>query len=252
MKKQTFYGVWKGKSIGVFETWADCQESIKGFSGSQFKKLDSKTLVEAQIEFKKGYLIKEKSTKENKRIETTNKLQDHKNKMGEGVVYYCDGACPKNPGRSGSGVSVYFKKKVKKLFYGQYVEDGSNNISEIEGFIFCLEHIKKNNINGHRIQIFLDSQYTINAITSWSYGWEKNNWLTKDKKPVKNIDLVKKAFVLYKELKNKIEIEKVKSHIGVEGNELADRMAILSVKNKQVEWVEYEEKDIDLILSIKY
>lgn len=247
MAKKTFYGVWNGNKTGIFDNWAECQLAIKGYSGAEFKKLNAKTLAEAEIEYKNGYQPKTKEIKE-----TQKNMSQKEFDMSNGVVYFCDGACPKNPSPSGSGVAIYFKKQLRKLYTGNYVIEGTNNIAEIEGFIFCLEHIKKNNIQGHEIEIYIDSQYTIDAITKWAFGWEKNNWLTKENKPVKNIDLIKRALPLYKELKNKIVVKKVKGHSGVEGNELADRMAILAVKNKQVEWIEHEEKNIDLILSIKY
>ena len=33
-----FYAVAKGKTIGIFNTWKECQNSINGFSGAKFKK----------------------------------------------------------------------------------------------------------------------------------------------------------------------------------------------------------------------
>lgn len=40
-----FYGVSKGKEVGVFETWDECQQSVLGFSGALYKKF--KTYAEA-------------------------------------------------------------------------------------------------------------------------------------------------------------------------------------------------------------
>ncbi|KAL7031635.1 hypothetical protein ACKWTF_007079 [Chironomus riparius] len=41
-----FYAVAKGKSPGIFKTWPECQQQVKGFSGAVFKKF--KTLNEAE------------------------------------------------------------------------------------------------------------------------------------------------------------------------------------------------------------
>ena len=36
-KKAKFYAVKKGNSVGVFETWEECNNSIKGFAGAEYK-----------------------------------------------------------------------------------------------------------------------------------------------------------------------------------------------------------------------
>jgi ribonuclease HI len=40
--------------------------------------------------------------------------------------------------------------------------------------------------------------------------------------------------------------------VGIEGNELADRMAMLAVERREVKWREYDEPlDIDKILKMR-
>lgn len=41
-----FYAVKKGKQPGIFKTWSECEQQVRGFSGAVFKKF--KTLVEAE------------------------------------------------------------------------------------------------------------------------------------------------------------------------------------------------------------
>lgn len=41
-----FYAVARGRTPGIFQTWADCESQVKGFSGARYKKFDS--VVEAQ------------------------------------------------------------------------------------------------------------------------------------------------------------------------------------------------------------
>ncbi|KAG6455605.1 ribonuclease H1 [Manduca sexta] len=38
-----FYAVAKGRTSGIFMTWADCEAQVKGFSGARYKKFDSVT-----------------------------------------------------------------------------------------------------------------------------------------------------------------------------------------------------------------
>ena len=35
---KTYYAVKEGFTVGIFETWEDCQKSINGFSGAIYKK----------------------------------------------------------------------------------------------------------------------------------------------------------------------------------------------------------------------
>lgn len=53
-----FYGVWKGKIPGIYQSWEDCKKQIYGFNGQRFKKLESKTYEDALIEYQKGYIAK--------------------------------------------------------------------------------------------------------------------------------------------------------------------------------------------------
>jgi ribonuclease HI len=49
-----FYAVGKGRTTGIFTTWTECQESVKGFSGAMFKKFDTKGDAEGFIHSHKG------------------------------------------------------------------------------------------------------------------------------------------------------------------------------------------------------
>lgn len=77
--------------------------------------------------------------------------------------------------------------------------------------------------NGAIVQLYTDSQYVKNGITSWIIGWKKNGWRTAAKKPVKNADL-------WRELDQacgnvNVEWRWVKGHSGDPGNEKADQLA---------------------------
>ena len=73
------------------------------------------------------------------------------------------------------------------------------------------------------LKIHTDSSYLKNGISSWIYSWEKNNWLTSNKKPVKNKDLWIKLAELTKN-KN-ITWEWVKAHDENKFNNMVDELA---------------------------
>jgi len=85
-----------------------------------------------------------------------------------------------------------------------------------------------------------DSMYSIQCLRDWATGWEKNGWKKKTGE-IKNLDIIKPAYALYNEIKDKVLLSHVKAHAGTEGNELADRMTMVAVERKDPAWVQYEK-----------
>ena len=53
-------------------------------------------------------------------------------------------------------------------------------------------------------------------------------------------------------MKDKVEVHHVNGHIGIEGNELADRMSLLAVNELEVGWRRYPEPIIiDDVLGMR-
>lgn len=46
--------------------------------------------------------------------------------------------------------------------------------------------------NYPKLTICTDSQLIINSMTIWLEGWRRKNWIKSDKKPVLNVDLIKR------------------------------------------------------------
>lgn len=82
----------------------------------------------------------------------------------------------------------------------------------------------------HRdVTIFTDSKYSIDCVTNWYRGWERNGWTNSKGKPVENVDLVKgvRAAIAERELMQKKTLFVwVKGHQGNQGNVEADRLAV--------------------------
>ena len=167
----------------------------------------------------------------------------------EYIRIYCDGACSGNPGNAGSGLAIYSNKKNPVLLYGAYEEVGTNNIAELNALHQALI-IAKQTSSDNIISIFSDSKYAIECITTWAFSWKANGWSKKGGE-IKNLELIKETHNLFLKLKDKIEINHVKGHAGVEGNELADRMAVYTIKAKNKNFEFYSYNKIEEVLSMK-
>lgn len=133
------------------------------------------------------------------------------------ISIFTDGACSGNPGPSGIGAILYFGEHEKEI--SRHIGIATNNIAELEAIKTGLLEIKNRKLP---VTIFTDSSYAHGVL---SLGWKAR----------KNIDLVrsiKKLISTFSEL----TILKVKGHAGLEGNEIANRLAtqaILKGNNKK-------------------
>jgi len=158
---------------------------------------------------------------------------------------YCDGACLNNPGKSGSGLSIYEDNSKPILLYGDYKELGTNNTAELNALYKALVVASESKVIN--ITIFSDSKYSIDCVTNWAYGWKNKGW-TKKGGEIKNLEIIKMSHELYDTIKNRITVKHVKGHSGIEGNELADRMAMMAITSMNSEYIEYSYEDITEII----
>ena len=103
--------------------------------------------------------------------------------MNQRVTIYTDGACKGNPGPGGWGVLLIYNGNERELKGGE--ELTTNNRMELMAAIMALETLKR----PCTVDLFTDSQYVRQGITSWMSGWKARGWKTADRKPVKNEDL---------------------------------------------------------------
>jgi ribonuclease HI len=53
MPKEKYYVVWRGRRTGIFHSWPECEASVNGFTGAQFKAFESR--LEAERALAAGY-----------------------------------------------------------------------------------------------------------------------------------------------------------------------------------------------------
>ncbi|KAK1869049.1 hypothetical protein I4F81_011531 [Pyropia yezoensis] len=82
------------------------------------------------------------------------------------------------------------------------------------------------------VVIKTDSSYTCKGLNSWVAGWKTKGWKTSAGKEVKNRDLWERLDWLLAAARRPgrgVEVEWVKGHAGLAGNEGADRLAVAGI-----------------------
>ena len=177
---------------------------------------------------------------------------------------YTDGACSNNGRKNAkAGIGVYFGEKDPRNISKKITGKQTNNRAELSAVIEAFYKIEPDLKDGKDITVVTDSNYVIKCVGSYGEKCFKNNWISnmksgKVKKEIPNIDLLKKAYLLYKN--SNIKFLHIKAHTGLQdahslGNEAADQLANIAIgvnqtkqevnENKQ----KYEKK---IYLTIAY
>jgi ribonuclease HI len=247
---QKFYVVWSGRQTGVFTDWPTTQRAVDKFAGARFKSFP--TRAEAEQAFARGsYASGSPRTASAKNAGTLDEHRTAHTAHQFDVTIYCDGACEPNPGNAGSGVVVYRAGKLAQLWFGLYNPVGTNNTAELNALYHALRMAEAEIKTGNTVEVCSDSAYSINCIRSWARNWEKKGW----KKPggeIKNLEIIQDCYAIYRRLEEELKLTHVAAHVGTEGNELADRMAMLGAQSKEKEQRLYQEAiDIPTLLKMR-
>jgi len=281
--KSKFYVVWAGHQTGIYTDWASCSKQVLGVAGAKYKSFT--TREEAEVAFANGpsNSSKTSTSKPNAANQPGNKTIDKKtssttaathskathlkkkpgpntvvtwsaeaiSKLTDDTLIYTDGGCEPNPGEAGSGMAIYRNGKIDELWYGLYNPNGTNNTAELnalhQALLVAAQEIKKN----RTVSILCDSKYAIQCVTQWAINWKKNGW-TKSGGEIKNLEIIKKMFSLHQSIKDQVKVLHVNGHVGVEGNELADRMSIYAMEQRHPQFSLYPHQlDVDTILALR-
>jgi ribonuclease HI len=135
------------------------------------------------------------------------------------IKIYTDGSCSPNPGPGGWGAVILPEKGKKRELSGK-VAKTTNNRMELQA---ALEALKSLPVSSG-IELYTDSRYLKNGITSWIDNWRRQKWLTTDKEKVKNRDLWESLDLEMN--RHQVQWLWVKGHADDTYNERADELAV--------------------------
>lgn len=130
------------------------------------------------------------------------------------IVAYTDGGASPNPGPAGSGILLMYGEHSLEIW--EYLGNSTNNVAELTAILRALENIKNPNLP---VMIYSDSKYAIGVLTG-------------QMKATKNLDLIAKVRSKMMEFP-RLQLLKVKAHVGVEHNEHVDRLVALARDTKE-------------------
>ncbi len=147
------------------------------------------------------------------------------------INIFTDGGCSGNPGPGGWAYIIIVNGSRKSVSGRE--RETTNNRMELAAVIYSLKDINSHEKwNKSKIEVYTDSKYVQQGITSWIKNWEKNGWRTASKKPVKNKDLWMELKKVSQPLK--VSWHWVKGHSNHELNEECDRMVKKEIKKQNI------------------
>ncbi|WP_329267354.1 ribonuclease H family protein [Streptomyces sp. NBC_01451] len=142
-------------------------------------------------------------------------------RMRERVVAACDGASKGNPGPAGWAWVVADGSESPTRWEAGPLGRATNNVAELT----ALERLLRAIAPDVPLEIRMDSQYAMKAVTTWLPAWKRKGWKTAAGKPVANQELVVRIDELLDG--RSVEFRYVPAH-QVDGdklNDFADRAA---------------------------
>ena len=106
---------------------------------------------------------------------------------------------------------------TKELYGGE--PDTTNNRMELTAAINALNALKE----PCNVDLYTDSVYVRDGISTWIDGWKAKDWKTSARKPVKNADLWQKLDLA--RTRHNVNWHWVKGHAGHPENERCDELA---------------------------
>ena len=147
MAKQKYYVVWKGRKLGIYTSWAECEAQVKGFPEAEYKSFPNRDMAEAA--FRGVY-------------------DDYKGKPGTHQQWVfaptkpvlpsicVDAACSGSPGPlEYRGVLTESSEQIFRV--GPF-PDGTNNVGEFLGILLAMDWLITKKLD---IPIYSDSANAI-------------------------------------------------------------------------------------------
>ena len=180
--KRKYYVVWEGNAPGIYDTWEECQDQIKGYPGAKYKSFeDLETATEAFRGNPSEYtgLFKAMATRRPAVINYSAFPEIRQDAIA------VDAACSRNPGPvEYRGVSVGTGAEIFKV--GPF-EDGTNNIGEYLAIIHAAAMLAKNGDSA--TPIYSDSRTAL----SWIKNRRSKTTITPTPRNARLLEILKRA-----------------------------------------------------------
>lgn len=187
--KQKFYAVKKGHKTGIFLSWNECKTQTQGFKGALFKSFPTRVEAESYLNDKPAPKLDETADSR--------------------YYIYVDGSYIN--GKYSWGMAIYHQGKLIDTFNGMGKSADASQLHNVAGEIeAAIQATKWAIANDEPIVICHD--YI--GLSQWALG----HWKT-------NTELTREYAAFMKQNLKLITFKKVDGHTGVEGNELADKLA---------------------------
>ena len=167
-QKQKYYVVWKGRKPGIFTSWTEAEQQIKGFAGAQYKSFGSRS--EAEAAFRSEYAAYKGKP---------SSLGKWKHASIKPILpsISVDAACNGSPGDlEYRGV---FTESGEEIFHFGPFAEGTNNVGEFLAIVHALTWMSKHK---SPLPVYSDSENGI----SWVY---QGKCRTKLKHTIRNAPL---------------------------------------------------------------
>jgi ribonuclease HI len=106
--------------------------------------------------------------------------------MSNRMIAACDGACKGNPGPAAWAWVLLAADGSGGRWEAGPLGNATNNVAELT----ALERLLATADPAAQLEVRMDSQYAMNAVTTWLPGWKKRGWKTASGTPVANRELI--------------------------------------------------------------
>lgn len=149
--------------------------------------------------------------------------------MSERIIAACDGAAKGNPGPAGWAWVIADAQGRPERWEAGALGRATNNVGELTALQRLLDALAP----GTAVEVRMDSQYAMKAVTQWLPAWKRNGWKTAAGKPVANRELVESIDALLAD--REVEFRYVPAHRedGDHLNAIADQAASDAARTQQ-------------------
>ncbi|WCK57155.1 ribonuclease H family protein (plasmid) [Aneurinibacillus sp. Ricciae_BoGa-3] len=213
MAKKNFYAVRVGRKNGIFLSWSECEQYVKGFKGADFQGFT--TLPEAEL-----YLNREKIPQKHKKQKHYSAPIENNHKMNARMLHvYVDGSYNNEKKVAGYGLVIVQGNQVVMKDFSSYPYEEvivSHNVgAELKGSQRAVELAIANDFK--ELMIYYDYE----GIEKFATG----EWKAKTTQTIEYHRMMEKY-----QKHIRIRFSKVKAHSGERFNDIADKLAKLATK----------------------